>query len=360
MIRVEAGTLADAVTKAARIAPSRSSPTFDKANGILLERDGDQLCISATDLSCSYSHLIGVLEMPDEIFRVRVPSDIFSGLMSNLPAGSGHEIRLEFDGALQVDAGRTQTTLRTLPAESFPNVRRFDEEGLATVERFSQRVKQIAWATSKKDIPLTGIFVDGEVLGACDRFRVATVPCPMPVESPVSAPLAPLTAVLRNVEDIEVRVTERCFEIVPAEDVQLTSALYALPYPDIRKAMPKGDDLICTLRFERDHFREAVSRMLAFVKADDNPQMTLTFSEEAINLDIVLPDVGELHDQIDCSDGPDEPIAMRFTPAMLSSILSNGARESMSLAMDGNPMHPVRISDASGFLAWVMPVAKVV
>lgn len=360
MIRAEAGTIADAITKAARIAPARSSITFEKCAGVLIERSGDGLRICATDLSCSYSQRIGVLEAGDEPFAVRLPSDIAAGLIGNLPMGSGSEVILELNGReLKVRCGRARVMFRTMDADTFPKVREFDEDGLVEVEGFTRRVKQIAWAADRKQAPITGIFADGEVLAATDGKRVAFVPCPMPVERPVSAPLAPLTSVLKFAEDVRVRVTDRRFEIVPGDDVQLTATLYEQAYPDVRRVLPAADDLAATARFERDAFRDSLTRMIAFVKADDSPQMQVTFLAGEIHLDITLPDVGELHEEFDCDEGPDEPIEMLFDPKMLSGILTNAARESMSIAMTTNALHPVRFTDASGFLAWVMPVRRI-
>lgn len=366
-VTLETATLADAVMRAARVAPTKGA-AWDKAAGVLIEvypQNGGTLRVSATDLDVTYYQRVPVVEVGDEPVKWRVPSALASGWLSNLPMSAGKQIVLtqtDDDNRLQMKAGRSRTKLRLLPAEFFPKITPFDPALLADVPHFARRVEQVEWCTRKEPGALAGVYFDGDELIACDGVRFVTMPlvCPVPSDdqgrpSPFSVPLGSLVNVMRNADDVKLRVTDRRLEIMPDPDIQLTASLYAEPYPDVRR-LTAGIVLEHELTFSREQLLDALQRMLVLVKTERYPKVTCSFHKDTLEMKMVLPEVGETEDEIDVTDGPETPFQIFFNPTNLLGVVQNAARESLHLHFEPNAAKPVKFTDESGFTAWLMPM----
>lgn len=369
-VTLETAVLADAVMRAARIAPTKGA-AWDKAMGILIdvrtESKDFPVRVSATDLDVTYYQRVGAVEVGDENMSWRVPSAVISGWLANLPMSAGKQIVLtEEDRMLVMQAGRSKTRLRLYPADTFPKIQLFDPKLLADVPNFARRVQQVAWAALPNHPgPLAGIFITGEQLIACDRTRVAFMPCAVPTQldaegrpTPFSAPLTTLVAVLRNVDDVRLRVTDRRLEIMPDADTQMTASLYAEPYPDVRLAISTVT-LDCELSFNREELMDALSRMLVLVKGERYPKIEMSFQKDKIDMKMSLPDVGDVEDAIDVLGGPEKSFNVLFSPTNLLGVVSNGMREHLNLHFTPDAKKPVKLTDESGFECWLMPVEQI-
>lgn len=357
-VTVETALLADAVIKAARIAPSKGV-AFDKAQGIVIEVVPDNaypVRVMATDLDVSFYQRLVALEVGDEPVTWRTPASLISGWLSNLPMTAGKQVVLtEEDGRLQLKAGRSKARFSLISPEWYPKITPFDPSGLVEVPYFARRISQVAWAVARDRPPLTGIHIDGESLIACDRVRVAFMPCPVPIDKPVTAPLTALTSVLRNVEDVRLRATDRRLEMMPDDDTQLTAIVYQEQYPAVRQVLPPVDSLDFELTVPREQLLEVLDRMIVLVKGERYSQLKLTISSEAIDLDMRVTEKGDVQERLEVVGGPVEPKEIWFDPLNLRSVAASGMREQMTIGF-GSERHPAHFYDASGFDAWLMPV----
>lgn len=361
-VELETAVFADAVMRASRIAPSKGR-AFDIAAGILIDvvpGNDAPVRISATDLDVTFYQRVPVVDIGDEAVSWRVPSALAAGWLSNLPMSAGKTIKLsENDNRLVMKSGRSRTKMRLLPAADFPRITPFDPALLADVPNFARRIQQVAWAALTNGVgPLTGIFITGDDLIACDRVRIAIMPCPVPAESPFSAPLTTLATVLRNVDDVKLRVTDSRIEIMTDVDTQLTASLYAEPYPDARQAISRIV-LDHELVFSREQLMDALQRMLVLVKGERYPRIDLTFHADRLDLKMILPEVGEMEDVVDVTGGPDEPFEILFSPTNLLGVVTNAMRETLHLHFAPDAHKPVKFTDESGFVAWLMPMERV-
>lgn len=359
-VTVETALLADAVQRAARVSPTKGA-AFDKASGIMLEVVPDSphpLRVQATDLEVSYYQRLAVSEVGDEPARWRVPAALVAGWLSNLPMNTAKSVKLEEDrGVLKAQAGRSRSKFRMYDPDAFPMVKPFDPNGLAEVKFLARRIQQVAWAAHRDREPINGVHIDGDVLVACDGVRLAAMPCKVPVDDPVTAPLRALAGVLRNVEDVKLRVTDRRLEMMPDDDTQLTARVYQEPYPTVRSRMPV-DKITNELTFDREACLEALQRMVVLVKGERYPYVRLTIKSKSIGLYMNLDEVGEMDDVIDVVGGPAEELVIEFDPNNLMSVLTASAQGRMTLGTCGDAKLPGHFTDDTGLDVWLAPVVR--
>jgi hypothetical protein len=224
------------------------------------------------------------------------------------------------------------------------------------VPGLARRVEQIAWACHNDRPPLTGVHIDGKRLVACDSYTVALMPCTVPVDTPVTAPLGTLSAVLRNIDDVRLRATETRLEIMPDDDTQLTALVYGLPYPEVDRIINQVK-VTYDVGFDRRAMIEVIKRMQVIVKSERHPRLDLVFNADTIDLDMSLQSVGEIKETIDCQHGPIDPISFTFDPGKLLDAIQGGSRDLMQFGISENTLHPTRLHDEGDFDSWVMPMA---
>lgn len=360
----EVATLADAVSKANRIAPTKGA-AYDRSAGIVLEVNPDNLTepvvIKATDLDVTFRQVVSVLEVGDEPVTWRVPAVLFNGVMSTLPIGVGSQVRLadNGDGYLYFICGKTKAKLRLITTE-FPTIPKYDADALATVPGFAKRLAQVAWATdSRQGGILGGVHLDGEYLYACDRQVMAMVPCVVPITSPVTAPLSDISALIKNTADVALRADTDRIELMPDAYTQTTCILFAGDYPNVKgliKDTHTGKVIINTAALTA-----ALDRMLVLVKSERYPVTTIKIGDGSMYLEMEVPDVGKIADEIEVQGGeasPKEPFHITFSPDNLKSALQASGRETVSIEYGPTDMSAIIMRDDNQFFALMMPRRK--
>ncbi len=101
--------------------------TIQLLGGILLEAQGDELKLSATNMEISIQ-----TSSPAEVEgegRVVIPARIFNDIVRSL---SGGKFTLEHDdseGMVRLAAGENEYRIRTFAADDYPQLPKFPEEG---------------------------------------------------------------------------------------------------------------------------------------------------------------------------------------------------------------------------------------
>lgn len=355
-------TLAAAVERAARLAPNKGV-AYDKAAGIVLEVDPDNksACLRSTDLEVYYREEVrDVVDYGDEYVAWRLPSNLFSGIIGGLPLDK--EVTIKDDGERQVRifCGKKRAKLRTLPADTYPMWDRVEPDGLKEVIGFSQRVAQVAWCTDKESAPFAGVNVDGKYLNATDRYRLARVPCDVPLEKRVTVAMTGLAPILRNLPgEVSLAATETHLLIRVGDEIEAMCILYAKEYPDLSKAL--REDFSLDVKVHRETLLDAIQSMLVLVKNERYPRMHFDFEENAIAIFMTVPETGDMTDVVEAEfteeDGASSTFSIEFTPTYVLKALEAGTGEFVTWSMGPDKRHMTRIKDKD-YVAYIMPLDK--
>lgn len=359
----ETATLADAVNRAARIAPMKG-PEFFRAAGILFElRPGDfsghELVLKATDLEVAYRQAVPVLEIDGEETVWRLPSALLSGILSTLPLGSGHTVELttEPDNAVRIKAGRAKAKLRLLEADEFPVMPYAVDGDPLVVDGFAQLLAQVAWACASDKPPIAGVHIDGERLVALDGQKIAIVPCKIPVDAPITVPLAALSGLIKNTTQVGLIARDTRLYLLPDDETQASTVIYDAPYPNFERVL--REDFEHTCEFVSGELEEAVSRMMVLVKTEKYPLVKLTIGWNTIGIQMDVPEIGLMEDEIDLSSSSMPPNSERFdiwfTPQNLIGAMNAARKPDVKFSYGPKATQSVSISDTSGYRCDVMP-----
>lgn len=366
-VTFDAATLADAIIKAARIAPNKGA-AFDKAAGIHMEvrPDDKAVIVKATDLEVTYRQIVPVQEVKaDRVLFWRVPSNLLSGLMSQINVGGGSTITLvdPGDSAIRIISGNLKVKLQMQDPADFPNWEPFNSDNMADANDFAQKVAQVSWACAKKNNQiLSGVHIDGESLIGCDTNVAAIVPCKVPLQKEVTVPLWTVTPILAKASDVRLAATDKTLNIHLDKETQATSRLLEGAYPNVKGL--HRTDYTGKVKFHRAATLEAVNRLLVVAREDRKmPTVKLTFNPGLVRtctFDLQVEDKGRIQDTIEVTGTYDEPFEIYFTPSLFVPAIESSKEDQVEMEY-GHPertlasMKPVRISDGTGYEALVMP-----
>lgn len=359
----EVAALQDAVAKANRIAPTKGKG-HDRAAGIVVEVDPNSLTpvvMKSTDLDVTFRMVVNVLELGDEKVTWRLPSQLFNGVVSTLPIGQQHTVALRDngDGNVYFLCGKTKAKLRKIEAD-YPTWEAFDPDALVTVPGLARRLQQVSWAVDGKGTGvMSGVHLDGEHLFACDRSNMAMVPCKVPLDKPVTAPLSDVAALIKNTSEVAMRVEQDVrIQMMPDSWTQTTCVVFRELYPDVKGMMAKynqtGEILVTA-----EELTAALDKMLVLVKSEKYQTTTIKIGDGSMYLEMEVSDVGKIADEIEVVGGePNDPFITVFSPEVLKMALMASGREKVSIKYGPNNISPVLITDDNDFTALMMPRAK--
>lgn len=362
-VSFDAATIADAIQKAARVAPTKGA-SFDRAAGIQFDRvsGSEWVYVRSTNLDTTYLQKVKPLEVNTPgSFSWRVPSNILSGLVSALPLDEGKTINLVDTGdkALRITSGNVKVKLSLISGE-FPTVTEFPTDDLSQAHDFAQKASQVTWACDKDGI-LSGVYCDGESLIGCNRTTAAIIPCEMPIDKPIVVPLWNIGTVLRSASDVRLAARERELHIMLDSESQATSRLIEGEYPPVKKL--RRDDYTGEAVLPTAAITDAMNRMLVVARSERLPTIKLTFnvgSTKSLTLDLDVPDTGRIQDTVDITGTYDDSFEIFFTPAHFMPALENARAEQVTMKF-GHPdratahLKTVTLLDGKGYEALVTP-----
>lgn len=352
----EVATLADAVGKAAQIAPSKGS-TLDRAAGILFEinmNPDEPVVIKASDLETTYRQNVGVLEVPGESLEWRLPSGLISKFLADLPMSSGSTVTIQDrdDGWLYFMSSNTKAKLRPIVAGGFPTIEPFSPDGMATVSNLPRRLSQVAWAVDKKAEGVKGgVHMSGTHLCATNGYVMAQVECVVPIENPVTAPLATVSRLLKSVPEVELRATDMHLQMMTDPDTQITCTLFADEYPDISALVEKCRTKT-TVLMDRELVADAVRRMLVLGDQDrETPLTSFSLKPDKLRVMMDVHGVGMITEDL----AIEGDIDFRFfaTPQYIMTALDGSQRPHVRVHLGATPALPVLFVDDDGYTALV-------
>lgn len=356
----ENATFSDAITKAARVAPSRGE-AFDKAHGIVLTLDAERklATVRATDMSIFYLQVIDAIEIQGSA-SWRIHAGTIGQVASKLPIGSNKTVTLEGNATnseVTLKSGRTTAKFRTSDIEYYPEWGFFDSEALEIVPNLGARIQQVEWAASREhSASFAGIHLDGQRIVATDSHRFATVPCEAkPIYRPVTIPADSLKPIASGLRDVAIGIDQNMFLMMPDVSTQIKVNIYDREYPNVYRALERTWTHKVTLR--REELIAIIERAVIFAQRDRLPRLTMLIGKGEVAVMCTDEEIGLLGDVVEVPGQADHKrIQLIFTPQNLTAALQASPGETVDLTYSIESVKlPLKIEGGQDFLALVMP-----
>lgn len=358
----ETATFADAIKQAEKIAP-RKGQAFDKAAGILLELDPAQgtVVVRTTNTDLYHMAWIDPVSLEGDAATWRVPSQLFAGVLSSLPIGSGKQVEFtdKIDGhsrSLHMSSGRTKCKFMLIDHSYFPTWGAFDPDGLISAKDMGGRIAQVEWAAAATEIPLAGVYLDGEWAVCTDRYRAARVPLSIPdLAEPITIPAGLIGQILKQTGEVQIGIEGEALLIMPDEHTQIRTVIYGGKYPNVKRIMKT--DYPQTVKFRKNELIDVINRAMNFVGSNRTPTIRVFFGSEEIACMMSDAEIGLIGDVLEvpgqCTHDRAE---VKFTPRNLLDAINSSPNDEVSIGYDPAKMNGILyVNGGSGYDAWVMP-----
>ena len=311
--RCEREVLLDALTTAGRAVSSRGSLAV--LAGLRLALAGDELVITGSDLDLTITVSIEVSGSDDGV--VVVPAKLLADVVRVVAPGAV-EIQLE-DGSVHIEAGPSSFTLRTIPADEYPQLPQVAGEGVtiagAALEAALRQVVPAASSDDSRPI-LTGVLMAAEPEGlrlvATDSNRLSVRDLPgttvLAAEQRILVPsraLQELTRLIDPATEVTLVLGERDASFTVGTS-RLTTRLIDGEFPNYRGLIPESNPNALTV--DRAALHDAVKRVRLL--AQEATPVKLCMSADGLQLKATTQDVGDAREEVEATyEGTDLDVA---------------------------------------------------
>lgn len=335
--------------------------TLPVLNGLHLQLEKDTLVITGSDLDLT---IIVSLEVAGETDGTSVvPARLLSDVIRSVESGTV-DITVN-DTDLQVIAGRSEFSLRTIPSDEYPLFEGVTSDPVnIDASLLVSALEQVTPAASSDDSRpiLTGVYMVAEEEGfrlvATDSYRLAVRDMPgstlLAGQPPILVPSRALTELARLLEkDSEVSLylgeKEASFQV---NNVRMTTRLIEGEFPDYKRLVPEDNPNKLTMN--RGELRDAVKRVRLL--AQEATPIRLEMGEAGLQLIAKTQDIGEAHETVDASyDG--DALTIAFNAEYLLKGLEIAPGEDITLeTMDNQKPAVLKSHEHPEFLYLLMPV----
>lgn len=362
-VTFETATIADAVRRAARIAPGKAGHAFDKAAGLFFEINpsGDVQCIiRATNLDAFHTEVIATVSSDGDAARWRLPSQLLGAVVGSLPPKSGAQVTFSQENKkITIQQGRMRSSMNLIDDDSYPDWDMFDSSNLTMVQGLGQRVAMVEWAAASDGTPpLGGVHLDGEYAYATDRYKVARVPCKINLVKPITIPAGILGQCLKSMGDTGMGVSDTQLLLAPDDWTQLKTVIYDIQYVPVKMLFDTtGYEHTCEVN--KSDLLDKLNRAGSYAGAERNPLLTTYWGKGEIAVVMENPEVGLFGDVVECPGQLDHKrVVIRFTPKNLIDTLNNAPDAKVKLHYDLEPdaaiSKTIKVTGGAGFECMVM------
>ena len=342
-----------------------SKTTLPVLSNILFEAKDDGIWMSGTDLDVAVR--VKVLADVKEPGSLTAPGKKLQEITRELPdqpvqvATRGEQIELK--------CGRSHFKLNGLPADEFPTLAEVDfSSGVAvTGKDLNSLIHHTSFAVSTEESRpiLNGVLWelrDGEMkMVATNGHRLARMGVKVASTGTPTAdfivPPAALSQVQRLFKDADTLEVARNGNHLGfrAASTEVYTRLIEGTYPNYDQVIPRDNDRIATIA--KKAFESAVRRM-AVVASDQTHRIRLKFEPGRVHLNVLTPDLGEGHDELEIGYDGDE-LEIGFNANYLLEVLRYMPTEDVRVAFKA-PERAATIEpsgdDAPDYLCLVMPL----
>jgi DNA polymerase-3 subunit beta len=359
-ITVSKDELVRALGVVARAVSTRTSVQI--LSGILLEAQGDELRLAATDMELSLRATAPAQLEGDG--AIVLPGKTFADIARLLP---GDEVAIEHkpsESVVHITSGSASYTLHTYNPEDFPRLQELETVQTFSVDRESllETIHRVARAASRDESRpvLTGIlvsFTGGKlVMAATDSYRLAVKETELAGSAPELEAIVPsralqeLARIAGSGDTVEVGVHENQV-VFATEGVWLTTRRIDGQFPNYRQLLPEQFEHELTL--PRSELLEVVRR--AAVMIQRATPLQLRFAEGELTVIARTHDVGESQESMPVGFSGDT-LEIGFNADFLRDGLESMDGDDVRLKLI-SPLRPAVIQgEGDDFTYLVMPI----
>jgi len=358
--RAERDVLLEALATAARAAATRGGAP-PALSGVRLEVKGDVLHLAGSDLDLTVQVDAAVAGLADGVCVI--PARLGTDIVRALEPGA---VTFSMEGGEAViAAGRSQFTVRVLPAEEF--LRLPDSAGDAVTldaTALSAALNQVVRAASRDDARpiLAGVLMTAEPSGlrlvATDSYRLAMRDLPgttllsegQHVLVPARA-LGELGRVLSGAEQVTLRLgaDQASFEAGP---VRVTTRLIEGDFPNYRQLVPSGYPNRLTVG--KEPLLDAVRRVKLLAREATPIRMALR--PDGLELTAVTHDVGQAREDLDAKYEGSEMVVAFNPEFLIDGVEATPGDDVVLETLDALKPATLRATEGTDFLYLLMPV----
>lgn len=358
--RCERDLLVESLTTSGRAASNRGG-ALPVLSGVRVEVNGDELQLAGSDLDLTMHVRVEVSGDGDGacVLPARLTTDIIRSLEPGVVSISG-------DDEIQINSGRSQFTIRTLPLAEFPKLPDVEGQDITLPsEDLAEALRQVVRAASNDDARpvLTGVLMAAENEGlrlvATDSYRLAVRDLP---ESNVLRPgqqvlvpskaLNELQRLLSTAPNVALRLGERDVSF-SLGNARIATRLIEGQFPNYRQLIPERYPN--RLVVEKELLVEAVRRVKLLVRDNTTP-VRMTLRPSGIELTVISQEIGQATEELDAKyEGAEMTVA--FNPAyLIDGVEAVRGEEVVLETLDSLKPATLRSTDTDDFLYLLMPV----
>ena len=358
--RAERDVLLDAFATAARAAATRGG-ALPALSGVRLEVKGDVLHLAGSDLDLTVQVEAAVAGLSEGVCVL--PARLGTDIVRALEPGA---VTLSLEGSEAViSAGRSQFSVRVLPAEEFLRLPESAADAVTLdAAALAAALSQVVRAASRDDARpiLAGVLMTAEPAGlrlvATDSYRLAMRDLPgttllaegQHVLVPARA-LGELGRVLSGAQQVTLRLgaDQASFEVGA---VRVTTRLIEGEFPNYRQLVPSGYPNRLTVG--KEPLLDAVRRVKLLAR--EATPIRLALRPDGLELTAVTHDVGQAREDLDAKyEGSEMVVA--FNPEFLIDGVEAITGDEVQLdTLDALKPATVRSTENPNFLYLLMPV----
>ena len=357
----ETAALADAMTKAAKVAPTRGA-AFDKAAGIVIDVSADEAVVMATDTLVRFSTWITPEEFEGEPVSWRLPSRVFAEVLGKLKTTQYKTLTLQQEGnILRLVHGRTRAQFMLMDVSYYPKWAPFSPDDMHEVDGLAKAISQVSWAAAKSgEPPFIGVRLDGEVAVASDKYKFSCSPCKIDIDSPIVIPPTVLTSVLSANGTVAMRIEGSQVYIMPDDFTQIALTAYGVEYPPIDHILKRTWPT--TVKVQKQSVIDMIDLATTMTGADRMPTLVLIFGREEIAAMLSNQEIGLLGHVIETPGQLNftSRVEIRFNPDNFIGALNGCPSSEVTLGFDHtNPYGAFYLNGGDGVEYWLAPRRKV-
>src|SRR3954452_6577395 len=354
--------LVQGLTLVGRAVSSRTA--IQILSGILLEANGDELWLAATDMELSLRAAVPARVEGDG--AVVLPGRTLVDIARLLP---GDDVTIEHRAAesvVHVGSGPASYTLHTYNAEDFPRLPELTEAETFTVDREAllETIGRVARAASRDEARpvLTGVLVqfagDKLVMAATDSYRLAVKETALNSPAPELEAIVPSRALQElsripgdgDGDEIAVGVQENQV-LFSVGGVWLTTRRIDGQFPNYRQLLPETFEHELTI--SRAELLDVVRR--AAVMIQRATPLQLRFADGEVTVIARTHEVGESKESMPLAYSG-EPLEIGFNAEFLREGLESVEGDDVKMKLI-SPLRPAILTDEAGdFTYLIMPI----
>lgn len=335
----ETSTIADVLTKAARISPKDNTVAFSKAPGLYIHvtDDDSAIIVRSTNTDVFYTQWSAGVDKSPGVWEWHV-SEKIAAFCNTLPIGSGKFVTFsEENGILTIKYGKSVKMTRLIKGSEYPSWDAFDTDDSVIIDNLAEKMEMVQWAaalSADDAIPAaSGVYMDGEKIVTSNGYRAATVEFDFPPAKahPLTLPFKSVAPLLKNSVDIKATIIKNGLAIEPDEYSQIMITGFADNPAAKIKQLPEGDKFDYSIEFNTEQFSGIIQNMITSVNSADNPIIKLLIINDSILLTLNGKGEDTVQNILDVGTKNEEPVIIGFNPDDLLRAVSNTPSHSAHL-----------------------------